>query len=66
MTFWTRNPSKSSQVSKDSDFNLVSNKNLSEILQFSGVGLGPDDVGLKLLHLWRHSQKIQNPKIFVT
>ena len=24
--FWTRNPSKSSKVSKDSDFSLVSNK----------------------------------------
>ena len=59
--FWTRNRSKSSKVSKDSD----SNKNLSEILPSSGLGLGPDEVGqkgLKRLHLWCHSQKTWNPK----
>jgi len=46
--------SKSSKVSKDSDFYLVSNKNLSKILPSSGLGLGSDEVdqkGLKLLHL---------------
>ena len=31
--FWTRNPSKSSKVSKDSDFILVFKKNFSEILR---------------------------------
>jgi len=38
---------------------------LSEILPPSGLGLGTDEVsqkGLKLLHLWCHSQKIQNQK----
>ena len=53
------------QVSYDLDFTLVSNKNLSEILPSSGLGPGPDEVGekhLKLLHLWRHSQKVQNQK----
>jgi len=33
----------------------------------SGLGLEPDEVGqtgLKLLHLWCHSQKTQNQKIF--
>jgi len=38
---------------------------LSEVPSSSGLGLGPDEVGqkgLKLLHLWCHSQKIQNPK----
>jgi len=52
-----------SQVSKDLDFTLVSNKNVSEILPSSGLGPGPDVVAkkhLKLLHLWRHSQKVQN------
>jgi len=43
--FWTRNPSKSIKVSKDSDFCLVFNKNLSELLPSSNLGLGPDEVG---------------------
>ena len=63
--FWTWNLSKSFKVSKGSDFSLVSNKNFSEIPKSSRLGLGPDEVGqsgLKVLHLWRHSQKIQNPK----
>ena len=64
--FWTQNPRKSSEVSKESDLSLVSNKNLSEILPSSGLGL--DEVGqkgLNLLHLC-HSQKndTQNQKIF--
>jgi len=42
--FWTWNPSKSSKVSKDSDFRLVPNKNLSEILPSSGFDPGPDEV----------------------
>jgi len=45
------------KISKDSDFSLVSNKNLNEILPSSGLGLGPDEVGLKQLHLRRHSKK---------
>ena len=56
-----------SQVSKDLDFTLVSDKNLSEILPSSGLGPGPDELGkkhLKLLHLWRHSQEVQNQKFF--
>jgi len=62
---WTRNPSKSIKLSKDSDCSLVSNKNCSEILPSSSLGLGPDEVGQngpKQLHLWHHSQKIWNPK----
>jgi len=62
---WTRNPSRSSKVSKDSDFSLVSNKNFSEILPSTGLGPGPGEVGqggLKVLHLWRHSQKIRAPQ----
>jgi len=53
------------QVSKDLHFTQVSNKNLSEILPPSGLGPGADEVGKKhqkLLHLWRHSQKVQNQK----
>ena len=34
-----------SQVSKDLDFTVVFNKNLSEILPSSGLGPGPDEVG---------------------
>jgi len=67
--FRTCNPSKSSKVSKCLDFSLVSKKNLSKILQSSGLGPVPDEVGqkdLKLLHLWHHSHKseIQNQKFF--
>jgi len=43
----------SSKVSKDSDFNLVPNKNLSKIRPSCGLGPVPDEVGqkgLKLLH----------------
>jgi len=50
----TRNPSKSIKLSKDLDFSLVSNKNLSEKLPSSSLGPGPDEVGqkdLKQLHL---------------
>ena len=41
------NRSKSSKVSIDSDFSLVSTKKLSEILPSSGLSLGPDEVGQK-------------------
>jgi len=34
--FWTWNPSRSSKVSKDSDWSLVSSKNFSEILPPNG------------------------------
>ena len=63
--FWTRNPSRSSKVSKDSDCSLVSSKNFSEILQPNGWRLKPGKVGqgsLKVLYLWRHSQKPASPK----
>jgi len=59
------NPSKSSKVSKYLDFSLVSNKNWSEILPSSGLGPGLDEVGqsgLKIRHLWHHSQKIWSIK----
>jgi len=58
--FWNWNLSKSSKVSEDLNFHLVSNKNLSEILPSSDLGPGPDEVDqscLKVLHLC-HSQKI--------
>jgi len=45
--FLTRNPRKSSKVSKDLDFSLVFNENLSEMLPSSSLGLGPDEVGQK-------------------
>ena len=69
--FWMRNPSRSSKVSKESDLSLVSNKNLSKILPSNGLGPGPGEVGqvgLKVLHLWHHSQRIGTPqpkKIFL-
>jgi len=47
--------------SKDSDLSLVSNKNFSEILWPSSWVLGQvtwAKMAQKLLHLWRHSQKI--------
>jgi len=65
--FWTQNPSKSSKVSKDSDFSLVSNKNLRAILPSRGLKPGWDELGKKgrkLFHLWHHSQKIQNQFFF--
>jgi len=36
------NLSKTSKVSKDSDFSLVSHKNFNEMLPCSGLGPGPD------------------------
>ena len=63
--FSTRNPSRPSKVSKDSDCSLDSNRNLSEKLPSNGLGPGPGEVGqdgLKVLHLWCHSQKICNPQ----
>jgi len=44
--------------SKDSEYTLVSNKNFSKTLPSNSSV--PDD--LKVLHLWRHSQKIRNPQ----
>jgi len=58
-------PSKLSKVSKDSDCSLVSNKNFSEILPSNSWRPGPGKVGqggLKVLHLWHHSQKIHIPQ----
>jgi len=51
--FWTRNLSRSSKVSKDSDCSLLSSKNFSEILPPNGWRLGPSKVGqggLNVLH----------------
>jgi len=67
--FWTRNARKSIKGSKDSDSSLVSNENVSETLWPSGWTLGQATwakMTLKLLHLWRHSQKTHTPqsKIF--
>ena len=50
---------------KDSDSSLVSNENLSETLWPSGWALGQATwakMTLKLLHLWRHLQKIRTPQ----
>jgi len=51
------------------DCSLVSIKNFSKILPSNALGLGPGEVGqggLKVFHLWCHSQKIHTPnqKIF--
>jgi len=67
--FSTRNSRKSIKGSKDSDSSLVSNENFSETLLPSGWTLGQAiwvKMTLKLLHLWRQSQKIRTsqPKIF--
>jgi len=43
--FCTRNHSGSSKVYKNSDFNLVSNKNFSEILSSTDLGPGSGEVG---------------------
>jgi len=46
------------------DCSLVSDKNFSEILPPNGWRPGPGKVvqgGLKVLHLWRHSQKNHTP-----
>ena len=61
---WTRNPNSSSEVSKDSDCSLVSNQNIGGVLPSDGLGPGPGELrqgGLKVLHFWRHSQKIRIP-----
>jgi len=47
--------------SKDSDYSLVSYENFSKILWPSSWALGQATWAKKLLHLWRHSQKIRNP-----
>jgi len=47
------------------DCNQVSNKNFSEILPSNGLSPEPGEVGqggLKVLHLWCHSQKIRTPE----
>jgi len=67
--FWTRNARKSIKGSKDSDTSQVSNENFSETLWPSGWALGQatwTKMTLKVLHLWRQSQKIRTPnqKIF--
>ena len=49
--FWTRNPRRSSKVSKDSDYSLESNKNFSEILPSNSWRPGLGEVG----HLWHKS-----------
>jgi len=62
--FWggiTFEPEMLIKDSKDSDFSIVSTKNLSKILSSYDWGLGPDELGqesLNLLYLWYHPQKI--------
>jgi len=63
--FWTRNARKSIKGSKDSDSSLVSNETFSETLWPSSWALGRATCAKmtqKLLHLWRHSQKIRTPQ----
>jgi len=51
--------------SKDLDSSLVSNENFSETLWPGGWALGQATwakLTLKLLHLWRQSQKIRTPQ----
>jgi len=51
--------------SKDSVSSLISNENFIEMLWPSGWALGQvtwAKMAQKLLHLWRHSQKICNPQ----
>jgi len=65
--FSTRNFRKPLKGSKDSDFSLVSNKYLSEILPFSGWVQGHTTWGRmtkNLPHLLRYSQKKTKLKIF--
>jgi len=50
--------------SKAQNSSLVSNENFSEALWPSGWAIGQETwakMTPKLLHLWRHSQKIRNP-----
>jgi len=61
--FSTINPRKWINTSKDSDYSLVSNKNLSEILPSNGWAQGQATwakMAKNLPHLWRHPQN--NPK----
>jgi len=54
--------------SQDSDFSLVSNKNLNKIFPSSGLGSGPGSTsqkGVTLPHLWHHPQKNESQKIFL-
>ena len=63
--FWTRNARKSIKGSKDSNSSLVSNENFSKTLWPSSWALGQATwakMTLKLLHLWRQSQKIRTPQ----
>jgi len=63
--FWTRNARKSIKGSKDSYSSLFSNENFSETLWPSSWALGQAtwaQMTLKLLHLWRHSQKSCTPQ----
>ena len=63
--FWTKNARKLIKGSKDWDLSLVSNENFSEKLWPSGWTLVQATwakMTLKLLHLWRQSQKIRTPQ----
>jgi len=59
-------PQQVIQSIKVSDCSLVSSKNFSEILSPQGWRPGPGKMGqggLKVLQLWRHSQKNPQPPI---
>jgi len=47
--------------SKDPDFRIISNKNLSQKIHCSTWHLGQN--GLNLPHLWCHPHKTWNPKL---
>jgi len=56
---------KVDQSSKDSDCSLFSNKSFSKILPSKGLGPRLGEMGqggLKVLHLWCHSQKNRSPE----
>jgi len=65
--FQTKNAGKPIKSSEDSDYSLVSNKNLSQKIISCGWGPGPDDLGQKCLnlpHIWKKKTKKQIPKFF--
>jgi len=53
------------KVSKNLDFSLVSNKNLSEILPSSGLSRGPDEVAYKYFTYDITYKKPKTKKIFI-
>jgi len=64
--FWTRNAGEPIKSSIDSDYSLVSNKNLGQKIPFNGWGPGPGDLswnGLKPTPFMTSVTKNLKPKI---